>query len=302
MADIAAEVAVQRQALVVVNTTRDSAAVHRLVAAQRPGSLGQCLHLSTRMTAGHRRQVLEKIRRLLDADEPLVLVSTQLVEAGVDIDFPVVYRAWAPADSLQQAAGRANRNARLTEGRVVIFGLSDGGQPRDASYNAALTATEAHFGPDRADPDSLAALERYYPTRYALQDLERASTGAEIERLRSAMDFPAVAEKFQLIEDKTATVAVPFPVSGAERERFDEIVRRLRAGGAGAAGDARQLLRELSSYMATVPKKLARQAAERGWAEPIIGDLLEWQLPYNEARGIDPAELPDPSTLEAHIW
>jgi CRISPR-associated endonuclease/helicase Cas3 len=292
-ADVAAEVAVQRQVLVVVNTTRDSAALHRLVAAQRPESLGNCLHLSTRMTAGHRRQVLEKARRLLDDGEPVVLISTQLVEAGVDIDFPVVYRAWAPADSLQQAAGRANRNARLAEGRVVIFRLSDGGQPRDASYNAALTATEAHFGPGRADPDSLAELERYYPMRYALQDLERASTGAEIELFRSAMDFPAVAERFQLIEDKTATVAVPFPLPGEGREKFDEIVRRLRAGGAGAAGDARQLLRELSSYMATVPKKLALQAVERGWAEPVIGDLLEWQLPYNEARGIDPAELPD---------
>jgi CRISPR-associated endonuclease/helicase Cas3 len=302
LADIAAEVAAERQALVVVNTTADSARLHRLVEAQRPDPPGNCLHLSTRMTAGHRREVLEKVRHLLDDGEPVVLISTQLIEAGVDVDFPVVYRAWAPADSLQQAAGRANRNARLAEGRVVIFRPSDGGQPRDASYKAALDTTEAHFGPGRKDPDCLAELERYYQDRYSLQDVERTGPGAEIEVLRTELDFPAVAEKFQLIEDKTATVAVPYPAAGELRENFDEIVRRLRAGGPGAAGDVRHLLRELRPYMATVPKRLARQALDRGWAEPIIGDLLEWQLPYHPVRGIDPAELPGLDTQEVHIW
>ncbi|MGH3274421.1 MAG: CRISPR-associated helicase Cas3' [Streptosporangiaceae bacterium] len=302
MADIAAEVAAERQVLVVVNTTADSATLHRLVEAQRSGPPRTCLHLSTRMTAQHRRDVLERVRRLLEDNEPVALVSTQLVEAGVDVDFPVVYRAWAPADSLQQAAGRANRNARLTEGRVVIFRPADGGQPRDASYTAALAATEAHFGPGRADPDCLAEVERYYPERYTLQDLEHASTGAQIEALRSGMDFPAVAQKFQLIEDKTVSVAVPYPAAGEARDKFDEIVRRLRAGGPGAAGEARQLLRVLRPFMATVPKRLALQAQDHGLAEPIIGDLLEWQLPYHPVRGIDPAELPELNTIEVHIW
>jgi len=286
----------------VVNTTADSARLHRLADEQRPAQLGNCLHLSTRMTAGHRREVLETARRLLDDGEPVALISTQLIEAGVDVDFPVVYRAWAPADSLQQAAGRANRNARLAEGRVVIFRPSDGGQPRDSSYNAALDATEAHFGPDRSDPDCLAELERYYPERYALQDLEHSSVGAEIEKLRREMDFPAVAEKFQLIEDKTATVAVPYPFTDEARDKFDEVVGRLRDGGPGVAGEARQLLRALGPYLSTVPKRLARQAQEGGRAEPIIGDLLEWKLPYHLVRGIDPAEIPDLHTSEVHIW
>lgn len=226
MADIAAEVAAERQVLVVVNTTADSAGLHRLVEAQRPAQLGNCLHLSTRMTAQHRREVLETVRRLLQEDGPVALISTQLIEAGVDVDFPVVYRAWAPADSLQQAAGRANRNARLAKGRVVIFRPSDGGQPKDASYRAALDATEARFGPGRADPDCLEALTLYYPERYAMQDLERISTGAEVEALRSELDFPAVAEKFQLIKDTTTAVAVPYPVAGDALDKFDEIVRR----------------------------------------------------------------------------
>ena len=75
------------------------------------------------------------------------MVSTQLIEAGVDLDFPVVFRAWAPADSLQQAAGRCNRSARLAEGRVVIFDPEGGGHPADSSYKVALHATASYFGP-----------------------------------------------------------------------------------------------------------------------------------------------------------
>jgi len=302
LADIAAEVTDERQALVVVNTTSDSAAMHRLIDSQRPGSLGNCLHLSTRMTARHRHEVLEEARRLLDDDQPVVVISTQLIEAGVDVDFPLVYRAWAPADSLQQAAGRANRNARLPVGRVVVFRPSDGGQPGDASYKAALAATEAHFGPGRADPDSIAELDRYYPKRYALQNLEQAGLGAEIEKLRRELDFPSVAEKFKLIDETTVPVAVRFAKTRKELDHFDKIVAQLRDGGPQAAGIARQLLRDLRPYLATIPKRLARQAQEHGWTEPIIGDLHEWKLPYHDARGIDTADLPDLSTMKVEIW
>jgi CRISPR-associated endonuclease/helicase Cas3 len=302
IADIATEVAGQRQALLIVNTTADSAAMHRLVEAQRPGSLGTCLHLSTRMTAQHRRDVLEEVRGLLDEEQPVALISTQLIEAGVDVDFPVVYRAWAPADSLQQAAGRANRNARLAEGRVVIFRTSEGGQPGDAAYKAALAATETHFGPGLAAPDCLAELNRYYPERYRLQNLDRTGLGAEIEALRRQMDFPEVARKFQMIKELTVAVAVPYPEEGEARDKFNEIVSCLRSADPRTAGNGRQLLRDLRPYLATIPKHLARLAQERGRAEPIIGDLLEWKAPYDRARGIDPAGLADLKITEVYVW
>jgi CRISPR-associated endonuclease/helicase Cas3 len=93
LAHIAAEVASEPQVLIVVNTTRDSAALHRELVGLRPPSFGQCLHMSTRMTVQHRREVLSQIRELLDAGKPVAVVATQLIEAGVDVDFPVVYRA-----------------------------------------------------------------------------------------------------------------------------------------------------------------------------------------------------------------
>ena len=55
-------------------------------------------------------------------------------------------------------------------------------------------------------------------------------------------------------------------------------------------------------YLATIPKRLARQAHDHGWTEPIIGDLHEWKLPYHNARGIDASELPDLNTLKVEIW
>jgi CRISPR-associated endonuclease/helicase Cas3 len=238
---------------------------------------------------------------VLEKEEPLALISTQLIEAGVDVDFPVVYRAWAPADSLQQAAGRANRNARLTEGRVVIFRPSDGKQPRDRYYEAALEATAANFGPDVADPDCLEALDRYYPARYRLAEVERTGDGVKVEERRKQLDFPAVAAMFTLIQDLTATAAVP-PEDDEARDRFDNAVSRLRSDNVHPVTDARQLLRDLRPYLATIPKYMVKTAIDRGWAEPIIGDLLEWTGDYDKARGIDPAGLPGLNNKEVYVW
>jgi len=120
--EIADEVAAQDQALVIVNTTSDAQRLHGLVAS-RTGEGVEVLHLSTRMYNKHRAGVLDDAQRLLAEDKPLILVSTQLIEAGVDVDFPAVYRALAPADSVVQSAGRCNREGRLGVGggRVVVF-------------------------------------------------------------------------------------------------------------------------------------------------------------------------------------
>ena len=301
LAQVAAETASEPQVLLVVNTTADSAALHRHLARLRPPSLGRCLHLSTRMTAQHRREVLGEIRDLLEAGEPVAVVATQLIEAGVDVDFPVVYRAWAPADSLQQAAGRANRNARLPEGRVVIFRPADGGQPSDSSYLKALQATETHFGPGRADPDDLDELERYYPERYNLQNLQHAGPGYDIEKSRKELDFPEVARCFRLVEEHTVTVAACHRKIPEAQAEFSAIIERLRAADPQAAGEGRQLLRSLRPYLATIPNHLARKAQAHGYAEPIIGDMLEWRGPYDDQRGIDPAELSDLNTTEVYV-
>jgi CRISPR-associated endonuclease/helicase Cas3 len=286
LAQIAAEAAAERQVLIVVNTTADSATVHRDLEQRRDGA---CLHLSTRMAAQHRRDVLAKVNDLLAADKPVAVVSTQLIEAGVDVDFPVVYRAWAPADSLQQAAGRANRNGRLAEGRVVVFDPSDGHHPNDSSYKTALQVSESYFGPGLHCPDDPQALDRYYQDRYKLQSLEDTGLGHQIERLRQDLDFPEVAAKFQLIDERTVPVVVHYrPVDDEMAEgRLAHILARLRRGGIRAPGETRMLFRELQPFLASIPSYLAPKVVQVGDAEPVLGDLLEWRGEYHRQRGID---------------
>jgi len=112
--------------LAIVNLKRHALA---LAEALGEGDDDSFFHLSTNMCSLHRTHVLNRIRQRLEDGLPTHLISTQCVEAGVDVDFPAVYRAWGPLDSLIQAAGRCNREGRLPHpGRVVIF------QPEDDAY------------------------------------------------------------------------------------------------------------------------------------------------------------------------
>ncbi|MEU0566886.1 CRISPR-associated helicase Cas3' [Nonomuraea sp. NPDC005983] len=280
MAQIAEQAAAEPQVLLVVNTTRDAARMHELVEGHRPA-----LHLSTRMAAAHRRDTLDEIRRCLAEEEPIAVVSTQLVEAGVDLDFPAGFRAIASADSLQQAAGRVNRSGRLPYGLVTIFDPEDGNKAADMLYGAALEATRARFGA-HCPPDDLDALQAYYKARFDFHNVEAA--GWEIQQGRQAHDFPRVAELFRMIDEWTVPVAVRY----GDTEKLDRILTHLRAGHPGAGAQ----LRALRPYLATLPRGAARKALEEGLATAVVGDLIEWLGDYHPHRGIDMTS-PDPQEL-----
>ncbi|QNE24121.1 CRISPR-associated endonuclease Cas3'' [Streptomyces sp. INR7] len=268
--------------LTIVNTTKDAALLHRMLTG--PG-LGRAWHLSTRMTAGHRREVITTIREDLKNGLSVRVVSTSLIEAGVDVDFPRVFRAWAPAESLQQAAGRCNRDGRLPEGVVVVFRVQAAGQPKDPSYMAALEATSEYFGPDLAFPDDLDALAAYFPQRYAYQMAGGAGMGSHIELARQALNFPRVAEEFQMITDEHSQVVVVIRCE-EDREAIEGDVAALR--GPNPCGP--EVLRRLQSHMAALPRHEVRAALSRGLAEPVTGDLVLWRGHYDEDRGLDPFE------------
>ncbi len=307
LAQVAARAAQERQALVIVNTVAnartvaDELATHPQAAENRStgqddhggkaqhGLERQVFHLSTSMCAAHRRDVLRLVTARLGKGAPVWLVSTQLIEAGVDVDFPVVFRAMAPADSLQQAAGRANREGRLGlgGGRVVVFAASDGGQP--PAYRTAVAVTTAHMGPGKADPDDSDALAATYRHLYRALDVEGSSRGAVIQDNRRNLDFLAVTEgpereaggerdrsqAFRLIDDDTVPVVVSYGTADQLAQRA-ALLDRARAGMDGLA------LRGLQPWTTSIWRATAARPEVAALLRPVAGDLMEWVGPYDE--------------------
>ncbi|UED88648.1 CRISPR-associated helicase Cas3' [Streptomyces profundus] len=293
--------------LTVVNTTRDAATLHRLLAealapadddladADEASERPMVLHLSTRMTAGHRREVIDLIRKRLAERQPTFVVSTSLIEAGVDLDFPCVYRAVAPAESMQQAAGRCNRDGRDDDGRVVIFRPAEGGDPKSKSYKAAKEASERFFGPELAAPDDLAALSSYYAERYAAQGSDGRAFGEEIQRLRRELDFPEVARSFQMIDDAYSqpVVVIRPELTEAERDVIEADIKSL--GDPYPTGP--EVWRRLQPHTASLPRHEVREALNNRLADLVVGDLVVWRGFYDPLRGLDSERVEDPTAF-----
>jgi CRISPR-associated endonuclease/helicase Cas3 len=300
---LADEAATAGQAMVVVNTTADAARVLHRWRGAVPGRVAW--HLSTRMCPDHRRRVLASVKDGLHRGAPTLLVSTQLIEAGVDIDFPVVFRALAPADSLLQAAGRANRERNLgTPGRVVIVDPPDGDAP--PAYRTLVGATRVHFGPGKADLDDLVALRDYYRSVYGALNLEHPDhPGQQIQAARRAFDFPAVTDgplrdattqardreaAFRMILDDGIAVVTPDGAeTEAERRRIGELVDQVRT----APRPQMAALRRLQPFATSVYRSALRRPGVTALLRPVLGELgapgslAEWLGRYDPDTGID---------------
>ena len=162
--NIAKEMSEHFQALAIVNTKADAFAL-----LDELEMLGvDALHLSTQLCGAHRRAVLADVRSRLENQRACILVSTQVVEAGVDIDFPIVYRAMAPFDSIIQAAGRCNREGKLDRGRVIVFETEEGHTPPGFYRTATNQArTVLNDGGDPNDPESARS---YFEQLYAISE------------------------------------------------------------------------------------------------------------------------------------
>jgi CRISPR-associated endonuclease/helicase Cas3 len=269
-----------QQCLVVVNTKKDAfALLDRL--GEEPG----VLHLSTQMCGAHRLETLREIKRRLGAglQEPCRVVSTQVVEAGVDLDFPLVMRAVGPLDRIVQVAGRCNREGKLqrdgrpVRGRVVIFQPAEGGTP-PGIYRTALDEAVSMLkrGGDLHDPQTF---EDYFRALFGTVRGELDRKG--IQALRARFDYPAVAEKYRLIEDDGVPVVVR-PNWGDHPETVDGLLAVLRSH-----GELPQwTFRRLQPYLVS----LRRVAFEQCKRERLVGEVgsgvWEWRGRYDEVRGL----------------
>ena len=151
----------ERSSLCIVNTRKHASRLYDKISAA--SNVAECFHLSTWMCGEHRRRVLQLVRDRLKEGKPCRLVSTQLVEAGVDLDFPTVYRAEAGFDSIAQAAGRCNREGKLPVGYTYVFEAEER-PPAGLLLSAADTAKELRSL--HPDPLAPAAVEAYFRHLY----------------------------------------------------------------------------------------------------------------------------------------
>lgn len=188
-------------ALCIVNTRASARQLFQLL--KEPG----CYHLSTLMTPRHRKAVLQTIRERLRSGMPCRVVSTSLIEAGVDLDFPTVYRERAGLDSILQSGGRCNREGKRSKGesRVYIFDLADKRlspdlQQRIRAFQYAVEAGNAL--------DSLEAIRRY-----STHTIFNAGSRCDKYRILEGcerLNFETVSRDFHLIHDEDAvTVCIP---------------------------------------------------------------------------------------------
>ncbi|RKI67504.1 CRISPR-associated helicase Cas3' [bacterium 1xD42-67] len=219
----------QKQALCIVNSRKSAQKIYSLLDPEG------AFHLSTLMYPAHRKGVLTEIRARLKDGLPCRVVSTSLIEAGVDVDFPAVFREEAGLDSVLQAAGRCNREGKRPAGESIVT-IFQSEAPPPSLFEIPVAAGRQAL--DRYDQlDSPEAIRCYFQELLDLKGPEALDQKDILTLMeRDYMPFRKVAERFHLIDSETRTVYIPLGEGG-------ELVRRLRSG-----EHSRALFRALGQY------------------------------------------------------
>ncbi|MDR1660234.1 MAG: CRISPR-associated endonuclease Cas3'' [Desulfovibrio sp.] len=256
--DLAERLIRDERVLCIVNTRKQA---HELCQSLREKHASGLYHLSTWMCPDHRRVVLNRVKSLLKDPScpPVRLIATSLIEAGVDIDFPVVYRAMAGQESIAQAAGRSNREGLFGRGKCYVFDLPHTVRGEQSCRQSACRAV-VRAGLPLLSPS---ATKLYFDDLYALQG-ENALDAKKILRqvAETAKDgffpFRSVSENFRFIEHDEVPVIVPY----SDAAKTD--LEALRAGRAD-----RVLYRRLQQWIVTLPHRLSNILLAAGSIQPV---------------------------------
>jgi CRISPR-associated endonuclease/helicase Cas3 len=288
--DLAGELASRDCVLAIVDRKRDARELHALLPKG-------AIHLSGSMCGAHRADRIKEVRRRLAGrrdgtdPRPLHVVSTQLVEAGVDLDFPVVYRALAGLDSIAQAAGRCNREGLLDRGEVVVFLPPKEPAPGLLRKAADAARSVLHDRPD--EPLAPALFRRYFRHYYANCDLDQRGI---VDMLRTssgdlAVRFRSAAKEFRFIDEDTVPVIVHYRGLKAGDDRVDKLL-----GVLGRDGPARWLTRALQRYTVTLRRTRAERLTAIGAIAPLSAlpgaYVQQSDLLYDKHHGLDAGDNP----------
>lgn len=254
--DIAKKIAQHSRVLCIVNTRKDAKEIYSRLPKE-----GLCFHLSRMMCPAHVRETIENIKESLknDSNKVIRVVATQLIEAGVDIDFPVVFRQEAGLDSILQAAGRCNREGRLELCTTHVFSLNTG-LPR-----GFITQTNNARKNMIGDYDwfSPKAMNEYFRQLHArISDFDKT----KIKKLlyTPQMQFEEAAINFQLIDDSTTSIVVNW-----EKKNVCSLIDYIRLEGLSYS-----LMKQMSQFSVNVRNNDLKKLKETGALEEVVEGVL----------------------------
>lgn len=265
----ARELAAHEDVLAIVHRRADARELTLLLDALTPEA--STIHLSALMCPAHRSRRLAALKRLRAEGKPSRVVSTQLIEAGVDVDFPVVYRAFGGLDSVAQAAGRCNREGLRSEGVVKIFRAPT--PPPRGLPQAALAVTQGLLRSGPVSIDDPEAFRRFFESLYPVRDLDTK----QLQAARARLEFRNVAKQFQMVEDDwSAPVVVPW-------DNAESLLDQLAAAGA-----TRSIYRQLQRLTVNVLRKSLERWLTTGVAREVEGAvaIIPGALAYDERFGL----------------
>ena len=269
--EIAAQIAQYNKVLCIVNTRKDAKALF-----ERLPDDGIKLHLSRMMCPAHVGETINKIKSLLkDGSRPIVrVVATQLVEAGVDIDFPVVFRQETGLDSILQAAGRCNREGLKDIGQTFVFSLSAEGR---FPFGSMKDANNARLNlPSDSDWFSPIVMEQYFKQLYFNTNTFDKKDIKHYLYKPNELCFEKASSFFKLIDDDGVNVIVNW---GASMELVEELKQ---------SGCAYPLMKRLAKFTVAIRRTDFELLVKYGVVEEILDGIyiLPDKAQYDEATGV----------------
>lgn len=274
---IADELQQHEQVLCIVNTRNQCRELHELMPEDT-------LHLSRLMCTAHIMDVIDEIKLRLKENKPVRVISTQLIEAGVDIDFPVVYRAIAGLDSIAQCAGRCNREGKLNKenrlGLVKVF-VPSKGTPIGLMRKGADTFKE--MLPNRSDNENSLlepqAFQEYFRLFYSkIANFDKAGIGDSLWKDAQSMkfQFATAARDFRMIDDKNAQTIL------VEYKDGSGLINQLKR-----VGPEPWLMRKLQRYAVSVNERDFAEIRKAGLIVELHGCWIQdYQKLYNQHSGL----------------
>lgn len=264
--ELVAEIMQHHQVLCIVNNRRHA----RALFDQLRGEQGS-FHLTTLMCAQHRSEQLALIRQQLRDGKTVRLVSTSLIEAGVDVDFPSVYRAEAGLDSIAQAAGRCNREGRnAAESSMVKVFQTDLKWSIPAEIAQYADAFRATYRLHTQDPMSLAAIRDYFKQVYWVNEKQLDARGimdcAWLEnKTVPCIDYEQIAQRFRLIDSTMKAIIIPYMSETIQTgETVASLIQALTY-----ADQVGGIARKLQRFLVQVPEQGLKALIQYGAVTPV---------------------------------